>query len=234
MHIALARLSRNASTRLSTLPPCLEVAQRLPRKWDTHNPNRPDCLRSKTKTRVSPIVHLVGLSHPKCKNIIPYLVPPWEAPHSWGNCLKSYPPPKHLSRNSRKEFAKKLRRQITALTTNKSVVCFTNGSKRVVNGCCRVGIGFTIQHHGVEINHNLANLGPRFKVFDAKMLALALALKTAASQARRLNSHSIILFADNQAAVSLITSLDKDPGQFASIAFRKAANKFLTKLPRTG
>ncbi|KAF8757129.1 Reverse transcriptase (RNA-dependent DNA polymerase) [Rhizoctonia solani] len=231
MHITLARLSRNASSRLSTLPPRLEVAQRLPRNWDTHNPDRPDCLRSKTKTRVSPIVHLAGLSHPKCENIIPYLVPPWEAPHSWGNRLKSYPPPKLLSRDSRKEFAEKLRRRISALTTDESIVCFTNGSKRVVNGFCRVGIGFTIQHHGVEINHNSANLGPRFEVFNAKMLALALALKSAASQARRLNSHSIILFADNQAAVSLITSLDKHPGQFASIAFRKAADKFLHKAP---
>ncbi|KAF8692069.1 Reverse transcriptase (RNA-dependent DNA polymerase), partial [Rhizoctonia solani] len=231
MHITLARLSRNASSRLSTLPPRLEVAQRLPCNWDTHNPDRPDCLRSKTKTRVSPIVHLAGLSHPKCENIIPYLVPPWEAPHSWGNQLKSYPPPKLLSRDSRKEFAEKLRRRISALTTNKSIVCFTDGSKRVVNGFRQVGIGFTIQHHGVEIDHNSANLGPRFKVFDAEMLALALALKSAASQARRLNSHSIILFADNQAAVSLITSLDKHPGQFASIAFREAADKFLHEAP---
>ncbi|KAF8709317.1 Reverse transcriptase (RNA-dependent DNA polymerase), partial [Rhizoctonia solani] len=79
--------------------------------------------------------------------------------------------------------------------------------------------------------NNSANLGPRFEVFDAEMLALALALKSAASQARRLNSHSIILFADNQAAVSLITSLDKHPGQFASIAFREAAEKFLHEAP---
>ncbi|KAF8760880.1 Reverse transcriptase (RNA-dependent DNA polymerase) [Rhizoctonia solani] len=145
--------------------------------------------------------------------------------------LGHYPPPKLLSCDSRKEFAEKLRRRISALTTDESIVCFTDGSKRVVNGFCRVGIGFTIQHHGVEIDHNSANLGPRFEVFNAKMLALALALKSAASQARRLNSHSIILFADNQAAVSLITSLDKHPGQFASIAFREAANKFLHKAP---
>ncbi|KAJ1300689.1 hypothetical protein OPQ81_002336 [Rhizoctonia solani] len=231
IHIALARISRNASARISTLPPGSEVCQRLPRGWDTHNPNLPHYPRPKPSARTSPIVHLADLSHPNCETVTPYLTAPWEHPHPWGPRLKVYIPPRTSSRSARKELAKKLRRQIAALATDGSIIGFTDGSKRVSNGCRKVGLGFTIHHQGVEIDYNCANLGPRFEVFDAEMLALALALKKATSHARRLEAHSIVLFADNQAAVSSITLLTKHPGQYASIAFREAADKFLEESP---
>ncbi|KAJ1304840.1 hypothetical protein OPQ81_005974 [Rhizoctonia solani] len=231
IHIALARISRNASARISTLPPGSEVCQRLPRGWDTHNPNLPHYPRPKPSARTSPIVHLADLSHPNCETVTPYLTAPWEHPHPWGPRLKVYIPPRTSSRSARKELAKKLRRQIAALATDGSIVGFTDGSKRVSNGCWKVGLGFTIHHQGIEIDYNCANLGPRFEVFDAEMLALALALKKATSHARRLEAHSIVLFADNQAAVSSITLLTKHPGQYASIAFREAADKFLEESP---
>ncbi|KAJ1299407.1 hypothetical protein OPQ81_011087 [Rhizoctonia solani] len=231
IHIALARISRNASARISTLPPGSEVCQRLPRGWDTHNPNLPHYPRPKPSARTSPIVHLADLSHPNCETVTPYLTAPWEHPHPWGPRLKVYIPPRTSSRSARKELAKKLRRQIAALATDGSIVGFTDSSKRVSNGCRKVGLGFTIHHQGVEIDYNCANLGPRFEVFDAEMLALALALKKATSHARRLEAHSIVLFADNQAAVSSITLLTKHPGQYASIAFREAADKFLEESP---
>ncbi|KAH7325518.1 hypothetical protein B0J17DRAFT_581414, partial [Rhizoctonia solani] len=168
MHITLDRLSRNAATRLSSLPTHSEITQRLPPNWDTHNPELPICSDSTTRTRVSPIAHLAEFSHPECETVLPYLVEPWNHPHPWGSRLKST-----FLRDSRKELPQQIRRQIATLSTNDSIVCFTDGSKRVTNGCRKVGLGYSIQHRGAEIHHSSANLGPRFEVFDAEMLALA-------------------------------------------------------------
>ncbi|CAE6469543.1 unnamed protein product [Rhizoctonia solani] len=111
------------------------------------------------------------------------------------------------------EYAQGVRRQIAALATDGSIVCFSDGSKRVVNGCRKVGFGFTVSHRGAE------------------MLALALATKSAVSHARRLNSHTVVVFPDNKAAVSSIGALPKHSGQYASIAFRKAVDDFLAESP---
>ncbi|CCO36668.1 hypothetical protein BN14_10810 [Rhizoctonia solani AG-1 IB] len=214
MHITLARLAKNAAARLSSLPAHSEVSQRLPPSWSSHNPTLVKRPKSKAVKRISPITQLANMSHPNCEPIIPYLVAPWEHPHPWGPRLRSFTPSR-LSKKPRKKLAEEIRRQIAALATDGSIVCFSDGSKCV----------------GVEAASHSANLGPRFEVFDAEMMAIALATRAAIELAHTTQSHTIVVFADNLAAVNSIAALTKHPGQYASLQFREAADRFLGESP---
>lgn len=80
----------------------------------------------------------------------------------------------------------------------------------------------------------MRGLGPRSEVFDAEMLALALAAKDARTIIDDPESHPTVhirFLSDNLAAVRSITSLDKHAAQYASILFREAVDDLLNRYP---
>ncbi|KAF8706889.1 Reverse transcriptase (RNA-dependent DNA polymerase), partial [Rhizoctonia solani] len=63
------------------------------------------------------------------------------------------------------------------------------------------------------------------------MIALAEAAAYGVSKARSLDTHNILLFADNKAALSNISFLSKHPCQYASWKFCSAIDTFLHESP---
>jgi hypothetical protein len=78
---------------------------------------------------------------------------------------------------------------------------FTTGSMCVRKGCRKVGVGFTIKKSGKEIRVGHLSLGLRAEVFDAEMLALALATHEAVSIAIQRDIWTISLYSDNTATI---------------------------------
>ncbi|QRV92735.1 Reverse transcriptase from mobile element jockey protein [Ceratobasidium sp. AG-Ba] len=79
MHMALQRLSENASVQLHRLPNQSEVAKHLPPSWDTHDPSCPQ-----PPVGAKTIIHqIASYSDPHAEFTLPYLAPPWELPHLW-------------------------------------------------------------------------------------------------------------------------------------------------------
>ncbi|KAG9091012.1 hypothetical protein FRC06_000748, partial [Ceratobasidium sp. 370] len=115
----------------------------------------------------------------------------------------------------------------TSGQSGNTLAIFTDGSKRVSEGCRKVGLGYTIIHQDTEIVTGCRSLGPRSDVFDAEMFALALAaaqaIRTAPQSVTRLSFYS-----DNKAAVMSITDLKPHPAHGASIIFRRAIDNFLS------
>lgn len=232
IHITLQRLSYNASTRLRCLPGKSEVAQHLPRGWDTHNPSAPlSAPLCKSQSKRSPIQHLASLSDSCAEFTLPYLIAPWEGPHPWNSRLKIRHPRSNASRDERKFYLEETRARIAALATNGSIVCYSDGSKRKINGHNQVGAGFAIEQAGREIDSGRIGLGRKAEVFDTEMLALAMGARKSCAAAVRSQCNSITFFSDNIAAVQRICDLSSHAGQFASIIFRKAIDDFLRADP---
>ncbi|KAG9074172.1 hypothetical protein FRC06_010886, partial [Ceratobasidium sp. 370] len=104
------------------------------------------------------------------------------------------------------------------------------GSKRVTNGCRKVGVGYSIIHQNDEIIAGRRSLGPRSDIFDAEMFALALAAHQAACL-ENLKVKKLVFFSDNHAAILSIVDLKPHPAQAASVIFRRAVDSFLNKDP---
>lgn len=160
IHITLQRLSHNASTRLCRLPGNSEVAQHLSRNWDTHNLSVPHLpTSSKSKLKGSPIQHLASLSDPHAEFTLPYLSAPWDGPHPWDAQLRTRLLPLNSSRDNHKAYLEETQARIAALANNRSIVCYSDGSKRKVNGHKLVGAGFTIERAGREVDSGHIGLG---------------------------------------------------------------------------
>lgn len=102
IQVTLQRFRSNAATRLRRLPVQSEVARRLPRHWDTHDPSVPQPANTKSTQRR--IIHrLASQSHPGAEFTIPYLSAPWEQPHPSGERLQSSFPAPHATRDERKD-----------------------------------------------------------------------------------------------------------------------------------
>ncbi|KAG9103193.1 hypothetical protein FRC07_010066, partial [Ceratobasidium sp. 392] len=76
-------------------------------------------------------------------------------------------------------------------------------------------------------------LGPRSDIYDAEMVALAIAARKVSNIVSRsqIAPTSIIFSSDNQAAVRSISNLKPHPAQSSSILFRKAIDHILTAHP---
>src|ERR1044071_9394198 len=72
MHVHLHKLNANAAAKLKTIPKNAELARRLPRTWDTHDPTLPYMPRRKGQHHPSPIAKLAELSHPKAEHCTPH------------------------------------------------------------------------------------------------------------------------------------------------------------------
>lgn len=150
------------------------MARRLPRDCGSHDPSVPQPVNTRP-TQLSVIQRLASESHSKAEFTIPYLSAPWEHPHPFGRRLVSSLPASSATRDERKVFVNETRRRIDASATDGGILCYTGGSKSVVQGCRRVGAGFVIERSGLEAQVGRAGLGPGSEVFDAEMVALALA-----------------------------------------------------------
>ncbi|KAG9087494.1 hypothetical protein FRC06_002515, partial [Ceratobasidium sp. 370] len=227
MHVALHRLSENYATRLRKIPISSEVARRLPVAWDTHDPTTPQPRRPRA-SKPTVIHRLAEQAHPNIEHIQPYLDAPWERPHPFGNRIAVTCPPASCTRDERKAYVRQVQERIWVLDrTPGALACFTDGSKRIVKGCRKVGAGFCILRQGKEIRTGRQSLGPRSDIFDAEMFALALAAKQACALAAESNIPSVDFFTDNRAALTSIVNLRPHPAQAASVIFRGAVDYFL-------
>ncbi|QRV72111.1 muscle M-line assembly protein unc-89 [Ceratobasidium sp. AG-Ba] len=173
------------------------------------------------------------MSQPDAKFTIPYLAALWEAPHPWLHRLKIALPKPRGDREERNNYLTKARNQITSAEEDGSLLCYDNGSKRITNGSRRVGAGFLIIWSGREVSRGKLSLGPHADVFDAGMMALAIAAKRVEYMVSQ--SHvppsSILFSPDNQAAVRSIANLKPHSAQCASIIFQKAVDSILMNHP---
>ncbi|QRW07801.1 Reverse transcriptase (RNA-dependent DNA polymerase) [Ceratobasidium sp. AG-Ba] len=206
--LTLRRLSENAAHRFRTLPPASQVAKRLPAAWDTHD-NQVPHPRQPNPDQPTIIYRLANLSHPDAESIMPYLSPPWEQPHPWGNRLVACFPSSSASRDVRNAHIQQAKARICSAEQDGSLVCFTNGSERIQSGIRRVGAGLHITQNGQELK-NLSDL---------------------AEHPRSLTPKSLVFFTDNIAAAQTIYSLSRHAAQGASIIFCKAVDDFLTRNP---
>jgi ribonuclease HI len=98
-------------------------------------------------------------------------------------------------------------------------------------GCRKVGVGFTIEKAGKEIRVGHLSLGLRAKVFDAEMLALALATREAVLIVIQQDIQTISLYSDNTATIQTITHLDPHVNQFCSSIFLEESDHYLSTHP---
>ncbi|QRW06896.1 Reverse transcriptase from mobile element jockey protein [Ceratobasidium sp. AG-Ba] len=230
--LTLQRFSENAAVRLRRLHTQSQVARRLPPNWDTHSNDAPHPSRTK-RSPPSIIYHVANMSQPDAEFTIPYLAAPWESPHPWLHRLKVTLPDPRGGREERNEYIAKAKNRISSAEEDGSLLCYSDGSKRITNGSRRVGAGFLIIRSGQEVSQGKLSLGPRADVFDAEMMALAISAKRAEYMVA--HSHdppkSILFSSDNQAAVRSISSLKPHNAQCASIIFRKAIDAILSNHP---
>ncbi|KAG8713231.1 hypothetical protein FRC08_013528 [Ceratobasidium sp. 394] len=227
MHIALLRLSENYATRLRKMPTRSEVARRLPVTWDTHDSSVPHPIQPQAD-KPSVIDRLAELSHPDAEFVAPYLAAPWDHPHPFGSRIAVSCPPANCTRDERKGYVRAVSERIHSDYQSGSVLaCYTDGSKRIVNGCRKVGVGFCILRKKEEVQAAKRSIGPRADIYDAEMSALALAAHAACTLATQSSTHEIHFYTDNQAALKEVCNLRPHPGQYASILFRKAVDQYL-------
>ncbi|CCO36540.1 putative RNA-directed DNA polymerase from transposon BS [Rhizoctonia solani AG-1 IB] len=225
----LRKLNENAASKLRAIPKLAEVARRLPRSWDTHDHSIPQPPELKKHLRVipSPITRLASLSHPLSEFRASYLNPPWVPENPFADRLTLSLPPGGTSKEQRVKIAENANRLIDALAHEGTLVGFSDGSKNVLSGVRKVGVGYSIVWRSSEVARFSGGIGPRADVFDAEMLGLALAARRSVRFAKSHNIRKIHLFSDNQAAVRMINRLGGHPAQFASTIFRKFVHEFL-------
>ncbi|KAG8696018.1 hypothetical protein FRC09_008793 [Ceratobasidium sp. 395] len=228
--LTLRRLSENVAHRLRTLPPASQVAKRLPADWDTHD-NQVPHPRQPNPNQPTIVYRLASLSHPDAEPIMPYLSPPWERPHPWGNRLVAHFPSSSASRDARNAHIQQTKARIRSAEQDGSLVCFTDGSERIQAGIRRVGAGLHITQNGQELKSQSIGLGRKATVFDAEMWALAVAARAANNLSSSSRPPALVFLTDNIAAAQTIFSLSRHPAQGASIIFRKVVDEFLNKHP---
>ncbi|QRV97317.1 muscle M-line assembly protein unc-89 [Ceratobasidium sp. AG-Ba] len=162
---------------------------------------------------------------------MPYLSPPWERPHPWGNRLVSHFPPSSASRDVRNAHIQQAKARIRSAEQDGSLVCFTDGSERIQAGIRRVGAGLHITQNGQVLKSQSIGLGRKSSVFNAEMWALAVAAHTANTLSATHRPPTLIFFTDSISAAQTISSLSRHAAQGASIIFRKAVDNFLTQYP---
>ncbi|QRV91224.1 Reverse transcriptase from mobile element jockey protein [Ceratobasidium sp. AG-Ba] len=173
------------------------------------------------------------MSQPDAEYTIPYLAAPWESPHPWSRRLNIAIPDPRGGSEERDKHVAEAKDRISSAEEDGSLLCYGDGSKRIINGSRRVGAGFLITRSGREVSRGKLSLGPRADVFDAEMMALAISAKRAAYMVSQSQSPPpfIIFSSDNQAAVRSISSLKPHAAQAASIMFRRSIDQILTDNP---
>lgn len=244
--ILLARLNRSAADRLNRLPPRSEVAGRLGPAWPDHDrslrhPKPPSARERKTVNapKLTQLLHLASLTHPHTEKVRPYLEAPWGLPHPFGNRISTLYPSSSLVTSSdaqaRKQYVAVAREHISALNlVQDALLCYTDGSLRHSVGGRKVGSAYLIERKGREVSTGMRGLGPRSEVFDAEMLALALAAdnaRTIVDDPESPHTSHVRFLSDNLAAVSSIVSLGTHPSQYASLLFREAVDDLLKRHP---
>ncbi|KAF8593528.1 hypothetical protein BDV93DRAFT_410789, partial [Ceratobasidium sp. AG-I] len=175
--ITLQRLHSNAAIRMHRSPVNSEIARRQNKDWDTHDRTVPHP-KSFTKTKQSPIQYLASLTHPNTEKTIPYLAPPWEHPHPWGERLQVLIDPglrkgKRSSASHKAAVQEAVDRNVM-LSKSDALLCYSDGSLRYSQDARRVGAAFTVQQNGSDLKIGRLGLGPRNEVYDAEMLGLAM------------------------------------------------------------
>jgi hypothetical protein len=156
---------------------------------------------------------------------------PWELPHPWGNRLTVNFPPPSTHPDARIALAQQTMSRIRSSEQDGSLVCFTDGSERVLRGVRRVGAGYSIVQHGQEIKSKSLGLGRKSNVYDAEMWALASAAYAASRLASTHAPPALLFFTDNVAAAQMISDLSRHAAQGASIIFRKAVDVSSLTIP---
>lgn len=100
-----------------------------------------------------------------------------------------------------------------------------------MNGCRKVGIGYSIARHNEEICHKSSNIGPRAEVNDAEMLAIVLAAKKVDPYAIQHNVRHISFNSDNITPVQTIQTHPSTLLNSAPAFFRNEVNRFLAHHP---
>ncbi|KAJ1299298.1 hypothetical protein OPQ81_005351 [Rhizoctonia solani] len=232
IHIHLHRLNTNAAAKLCTLPKKAKVARRLPTSWDTHNPTLPIIPQNRPIALMSPISKLANMSSPEAEFKLPYINHPATPMNPYQTRLTLTPSPPEYREKTKVEMAEIAHCRIASCARDDTLVGFSDGSKQVHLGACRVGVGYSITRNGLETKAFKGGLGPRSEIFDAEMLGIALVMKECNSFAQTHPIRHIQIFSDNQAAVRSIIDVKSHSAQYASIIFRTAAFKFLEANPR--
>ncbi|KAJ1308145.1 hypothetical protein OPQ81_003863 [Rhizoctonia solani] len=231
--IMLKQLSRNAATRILTLPAQSQVRLRLPREWPDHDLSVPQPFRS-LHSNPTIIHHLATLSHPKAERTFPYFSPPWDQHHPWGDRLKVSLPSTIMSREQKMEFIHSTSAHVSSLAASDSLVIFSDGSRLSSNGHRRTGAGYFITRRGVEVRSVRMALGKKAEVFDAEMYALSRAassVQTLITSDPNFSPLTITFCTDSCAAASSIVSLNDHTAQLASIIFWRHIDYLLSQLP---
>jgi ribonuclease HI len=240
--ITLQKFTMNAANRLHRIAPKSEVARRMPRGWDSHDPSVPHII-SATRRRTnklahsSPIEFLASSSQHNSEKTNKYAKPPWEPLNPWGERLVLNIDPGLLGvkrgTDSHKANIKAAIARNAELAQSDALLCYTDGSLRVTRGARRVGAAFTVQQRGVDVKIGRFGLGPRSEVFDAEMLGLLLganAIRDIINSSPAPPLH-VRFYCDNISACRAILDKRPHPAQYASVLFRKAVDDLLESHP---
>ncbi|KDN37440.1 hypothetical protein RSAG8_10175, partial [Rhizoctonia solani AG-8 WAC10335] len=121
--------------------------------------------------------------------------------------------------------------RLTLIPHHGTLIGFAGGSKKLVSGICRVGVGLSITWKGKGIESYSRGIGPRTDNYNAEMLVTATLAQLCVTIAKKHRIHKVYIFSDNQSAMETINSPKLCPAQHASLSFRESVRSFLATDP---